>query len=109
MPPSPFRQIGRHGSKSVMPNGMLKKAVSHPPFPRCAGTHSFPSFVLGSKESSTDPWEGAGHGRLGVGRVKYRYASGFFSLRPRWITLFGHSVQISAFFPMKTLNLKEDL
>jgi len=42
------------------------------------GRTPFPSFVLGSKESSTDPWEGAGHGRLRVGRVKYRYASGFF-------------------------------
>jgi hypothetical protein len=38
MPPSPFRQIGRRGNKSVTPSGMLKKT---------------PNFVLGSSKSST--------------------------------------------------------
>jgi hypothetical protein len=38
------------------------------------------NFVLSSKKSSTCPWARAGLGRLRVGRVKHRHASGFFSL-----------------------------
>ena len=51
----------------------------HPPWPRRAETRPFPSFVLGSKESSTYPWDRAGLGRLRAGRVIYRYVSAFFS------------------------------
>jgi hypothetical protein len=34
------------------------------------------NFVLGSQASSTYSWARAGLGRLRVGRVKHRYASG---------------------------------
>jgi len=58
---------------------MLKKALLHPPCPKRAGTRSFPSFVLGSPQSSTyPPREGARLGALGVGGCS-RYASGSFS------------------------------
>ena len=54
-------------------------ATSDPPCPRRAKTRSFPSFVLGSTICSTYAGDRAGLGRLRVGRVLYRYASGFFS------------------------------
>jgi hypothetical protein len=57
---------------------MLKKAPFHPPSPRRAETRPIPAFVLVSSKSSTYPGDGAGLGRLRVGRVKYRYVSGFF-------------------------------
>ena len=47
-----------------------------PAHPRRAMTRLIPVFVLVSKESSTYP---TGIGAPGAGRVKYRYASGFFS------------------------------
>jgi hypothetical protein len=50
----------------------------HPPDPRRAKTRPFPMCVLGSQKSSTYPWVRAGLGRLGVGGVKCRYASGSF-------------------------------
>ena len=69
---------------------MLKKAILHPPFPRRAKTRPFPGFVLTSKKSSTYRWEGAGLGRLRAGRLKYRYASGFFSAAALLNGLFEH-------------------
>lgn len=56
---------------------MLKNALLHPPYPKRAGTRSFPSFVLGStKSSNVPPWEGARLGALGEGRCN-KYACGF--------------------------------
>ena len=69
---------------------MLKQVTLHPPSPKHAKTRSFPRFVLGLKKSSTYRWERAGLGRLVVGRVKYRYASGFFSPAASLADLFEH-------------------
>lgn len=70
---------------------MLKQTLLHPPCPKRANMRSFPSFVLGSKKSTTYRWERAGLGRLRVGRVRYRYASGFFSPAALLSDLFEHS------------------
>jgi hypothetical protein len=53
-------------------------ALTHPPWPRRAKARPFLSFVLGSKKSSTYPWERAGLGRFRDGRLVYRYASDCF-------------------------------
>ena len=58
---------------------LLKKSIFTPALSQARRDALFPSFVLGSKKSSTYLWVRAGLGRLGVGRVRYRYASGFFS------------------------------
>jgi hypothetical protein len=42
-----------------------------------AEPHTFPELRSRLKEILNVPWEGVGLGRLRVGRVKYRYVSGF--------------------------------
>jgi hypothetical protein len=82
MPPSPFRRIGRHGSKSVMPNGMLKKDAIIPTRPQARQDAPLPELHSRFEKFSMYPWARAGLGRLRVGWVKYWYASDFFHLRP---------------------------
>ncbi len=72
---------------------MLKQVTLHPTDPRHAETFPLPSFVLGSKKSSTYRVERAGLGRLGAGRVKYRYASGSFSPAALLDDLFEHPLK----------------
>ena len=69
---------------------MLKQARLHPPDPKRAKTRSFRTSVLGSKASSTYPWMRGGLGRLGAGRVTYRYASGSFLAAALLIDHFEH-------------------
>jgi hypothetical protein len=45
----------------------MKKALYHPPGPEGAETPSFPSFVLGLRESSTYRTRGRASLELGVG------------------------------------------
>jgi len=85
---------------------MLKQATLHPPYPRRYLTHPpyacqnrrlthwtcpLPGFALGSKKILNVPRGRAGLGRLLVGRVKCRYASGFFSPAALLDDLFEHS------------------
>jgi hypothetical protein len=51
MPLSPFRQIGRHGSKSVTHKRNAEKGRYYTYPTPGARTCPFPSFVLGSKNS----------------------------------------------------------
>ena len=55
---------------------MLKTVLFHPPCPKRAGTRLFPDLRSRLASVSTYRGERAGLGRLRVGRVKYRYASG---------------------------------
>jgi hypothetical protein len=75
---------------------MLKKAPFHPPGPKRAETRPIPTCVLTSKKSSTYPGDGAGLGRLRVGRVKYWYASGFLSPAALLDDLFEHPALVLA-------------
>src|SRR6476659_8848513 len=59
---------------------LLKKTSLHPPCPRRAETRPFPSFVLGSKQSSTYRGEKSrSRPAQGWAGEMVRYASGCFS------------------------------